>query len=90
MGSTSSPRSMAAPTDQHLFLYRNQFLTSIEDAKAEVAYQVKQVPQDVDRADAISLMADAHTACQKWFDLIPSVDIDEGLNVMRSEGAGSR
>ena len=71
-------------------LYRNQFLTSIEDAKAEVAYQVKQVPQDIDRADAISLMADAHTACQKWFDLIPSVDIDEALNVMRSEGAGSR
>ena len=62
-------------------LYRNQFLTSIEDAKAEVAYQVKQVPQDIDRADAISLMADAHTACQKWFDLIPSVDIDEALNV---------
>ena len=71
-------------------LYRNQFLTSIEDAKAEVAYQVKQVPQDIDRADVVSLMAEAHTACQKWFDLIPSVDIDEALNVLRSEGAGSR
>ena len=64
-------------------LYRNQFLTSIEDAKAEVAYQVKQSPQDIDRVDADSLMNDAHSACQKWFDLIPSVDIDEALNVIR-------
>lgn len=71
-------------------LYRNQFLTSIEDAKAEVAYQVKQAPQDIDKADAISLMAEANTACQKWFDLIPSADIDEALIVIRSDGAGGR
>ena len=70
-------------------LYRNQFLTSIEDAKAEVAYQVKQRPEDIDKADSVQLMADAHTACQKWFDLIPSVDIDEALSTMRSGGAGS-
>ena len=68
-------------------LYRNQFLTSIEDAKAEVAYQVKQIPEDIDRADSIQLMADAHTACQKWFDLIPTVDIDEALSIMRFGGA---
>lgn len=68
-------------------LYRNQFLTSIEDAKAEVAYQVKQIPEDIDRADSVQLMADAHTACQKWFDLIPTVDIDEALSIMESGGA---
>jgi len=71
-------------------LYRNQFLTSIEDAKAEVAYQIKQTPQDIDRADGVSLIADAHTACQKWFDLIPSADIDEALSVMKSGGNGGR
>lgn len=65
-------------------LYRNQFLTSIEDAKAEVAYQVKQIPEDVDKADSVQLMADARTACQKWFDLIPSVDIDKALSMIRS------
>ena len=70
-------------------LYRNQFLTSIEDAKAEVAYQVKQMPEEIDRADSVQLMADAHTACQKWFDLIPSVDIDEALSTMSSGGAGN-
>ena len=68
-------------------LYRNQFLTSIEDSKAEVAYQVKQIPEDIDRADSIQLMADAHTACQNWFDLIATVDIDEALSIMRSGDA---
>ena len=68
-------------------LYRNQFLTSIEDSKAEVAYQVKQIPEDIDRADSVQLMADAHNACQKWFDLIPMVDIDEALSIMRSGSA---
>lgn len=50
-------------------LHRNQFLTSIEDAKAEVSYQLKQPRESVDVMDVIDLMNQAHTACLKWFDL---------------------
>lgn len=64
-------------------LYRNQFLTAIEDVIAEVAYQIKQDPDTIDRTDAIALMADAHTACTKWFGLIADADLEEAISAAR-------
>lgn len=64
-------------------LYRNQFLTAIEDVIAEVAYQIKQDQDTIDRADAIALMTDAHTACTKWFGLIPDADLEEAIGAAR-------
>lgn len=60
-------------------LYRNQFLTAIDDARAEVAYQVKQPPDAIDLADTIMLMNQAHAACNNWFELIPKEDVEEAL-----------
>lgn len=66
-------------------LYRNQFLTAIEDAKAEAAYQVKQSPESVEIDDVVDLMKQASTAFGNWFDLIDSTDVREAIEAVRSE-----
>ena len=67
-------------------LYRNQLLTAIDDAVAEVAYQAKLPRNEIDLADTVSLMNQAHTACDNWFALIPKEDLEEALNSISSEG----
>ena len=66
-------------------LYRNQLLTAIDDAQAEVAYQVKQPANALDLEDTIDLMNQAHTACEKWFDLISPEDIKEAYDIVANE-----
>lgn len=66
-------------------LYRNQFLTDIEDAKAEVAYQMKQPPDEIDTTDVVMLMNQAYTACTEWFSLIPVQDVQEAVDVVTKE-----
>lgn len=58
-------------------LYRNNFLTAIEDVQAEVAYQAKQKPQEIDTVDIEDLMSQASNALSKWFDLISAEDVQE-------------
>jgi len=61
-------------------LYRNEFLTAIDDAVAEVAYQVRLKPEEeVDVTDVVSLVNEAHEACENWFSLIPSQDVEEAV-----------
>lgn len=57
-------------------LYRNQFLTGIDDLRAEVAYQVSQTPETIDIADTLELLSQVRTACQNWFDLIDPRDVE--------------
>ena len=66
-------------------LYRNQFLTAIEDAKAEVSYQVKQTEDKMDSKDAVELVGQAYIACGKWFDLIASSDVDAAVLEVSNE-----
>ena len=66
-------------------LYRNEFLTAIEDAQAEVAYQVKQRPSEIDTFDSEELMNQAYVALSKWFGLIPGEDVLEATSFVRSE-----
>lgn len=68
-------------------LYRNQFLTAIEDAKAEVSYQLKQPRDSVDVTDVVELTNQAHTACIKWFGLIPVQDVQAALDTVTNEQA---
>lgn len=68
-------------------LYRNQFLTAVEDAKAEVSYQLKQPRDSVDVTDVVELMNQAHTACIKWFGLIPVQDVQAALDTVTNEQA---
>lgn len=61
-------------------LYRNTFLTAIDDAVAEVAYQVRlKEEEEVDVTDVVSLVNEAHEACENWFSLIPSQDVEEAV-----------
>ena len=60
-------------------LYRNQFLTAIDDASAEAAYQVKQNMNDVETTDLIDLVGQAHDACDNWFSLIAPQDVKDAI-----------
>ena len=60
-------------------LYRNQFLTAIEDVTAEVAFQVNLREDEMDVTDSIDLTNQAYDASQKWFELIPRSDIQKAL-----------
>ena len=65
-------------------LYRNQFLTAIDDLTAEVAYQVKQTSsEEIDVTDTVSLMNEAHEACENWFSLIASQDVEEAIAAVK-------
>ncbi len=65
-------------------LYRNQFLTAIDDLTAEVAYQVKQqTSEEIDVADTVSLMNEAHDAIENWFSLIASQDVEEAIAAVK-------
>jgi hypothetical protein len=65
-------------------LYRNQFLTAIDDLTAEVAYQVKQkTSEEIDVTDTVSLMNEAHDACENWFSLIASQDVEEAITAVK-------
>jgi hypothetical protein len=73
-------------------LHRNQFLTLIEDAKAEISYQLRQQPSAtvperwaLDTADVVNLMNQAQTACNEWFALIAPQDVEDAMNVVLNE-----
>jgi len=66
-------------------LYRNTFLTTIEDAKAEVLYQTKQPVDMIDTIDTVDLMNQAYMACAEWFNLIAPQDIQDAVNVVLKE-----
>ncbi|KAL7544157.1 hypothetical protein ACHAWF_007540 [Thalassiosira exigua] len=57
-------------------LFRNQFLTAIDDAIAESSYQAKLKIDEVGVKDLISLVNEAQAACNEWFSLIPSQDVE--------------
>ena len=62
---------------------RNTFLTSIDDATAEAAYQVKQSAKDVDAIDLIDLLKQAYDAIDNWFSLIATQDVDEAIQEIK-------
>mmetsp|Transcript_81 Transcript_81/g.121 ORF Transcript_81/g.121 Transcript_81/m.121 type:complete len:356 (-) Transcript_81:89-1156(-) len=74
-------------------LYRNEFLTVIDDVVAEVAYQVRlmekkeKMEEEVDVTDIVSLMNVAHEACENWFSLIPGQDVEEAVAAVMAENA---
>ena len=64
-------------------LYRNQWLTAVEDWQAEVAYQVKS--GDLDTKEVLDLMNQVYAACEKWFELISPEDVQVAMNTVSSE-----
>jgi len=71
-------------------LYRNQVLQNMEDAKAELEYQLKQQDEGMmDMGEVLVFLREAKLACQEWFRFIPEDDVKSALRllaVMESKG----
>ena len=66
-------------------LYRNEFLNAMEDAVAEVAFQLKQSQADFQVRDVVERMGQAHAALEKWFDLIETANVQEAMIYIANE-----
>jgi hypothetical protein len=63
-------------------LYRNQVLSAIDDAKAELAYQLAlEDGASVDAAELLALLRTAQASCDLWFSLVPDQDAQEALRM---------
>ena len=71
------------------YLYRNQLLTALDDARAEWKYQTQQQQQQqqssVDWTELVHLLKQAQMACQQWFDFIDERDVQEAIKVVDLE-----
>ena len=76
-------------------LYRNQFLTALDDVTAEVVYQVKEstgstsdtsfATKPVDCSDVVELMDQCTVALNKWFDLIDTKDVQDAVDTVTAQ-----
>mmetsp|Transcript_10625 Transcript_10625/g.25665 ORF Transcript_10625/g.25665 Transcript_10625/m.25665 type:complete len:332 (-) Transcript_10625:49-1044(-) len=64
-------------------LYRNQVLNNMDDARAEIDYQLKSSDFNVD--DILTCLRQAQSSCQDWFNLIPKSDVEEALKLVMEE-----
>jgi hypothetical protein len=65
------------------YLYRNEFLTAVQDATAELEYQISS--GDVSLTDLSHALKKAQTACNQWFSLVDDDDLREAMLVVESE-----
>jgi hypothetical protein len=70
-------------------LYRNQILTALDDATAEVYFRLRQARGNdgkvVDVSDTVDLITQAHDACTKWFEMIDPRDVREAEIAAKNE-----
>eukprot|EP00980_Cylindrotheca_fusiformis_P009473 scaffold2070_cov105-Cylindrotheca_fusiformis.AAC.4 len=69
-------------------LYRNQILQNMDDAKAEIDYQVKSGDINVD--EVFTYLQQAQASCDEWFNLIPKSDVEEALRTVLKEEETTR
>lgn len=74
------------------YLYRNQVLTAMDDAKAEMKYQLSLLSNnsgtkenDLDLTELLTLLREAQKACEKWFGLIGDKDVAEAILIVQNE-----
>lgn len=65
------------------YLYRNEVLTAMEEARAELAYQLSQ--EDLDWTELVQLLRRAQKACDSWFHLIDEKDVQEAMYAIENE-----
>lgn len=66
-------------------LYRNEILQNMENAKAELKYQLQT--GDIDIGEISGYLQKAQTACSQWFGFIPADDVDAAFQyVMEEQG----
>ena len=67
------------------YLYRNNILTAVDEAKAEVRFQLKQ--PTFDASELAELLQTAQEACKLWFSLIDEKDVQEANDVLQKTKA---
>ena len=82
-------------------LYRNQVLTALDDAKAELQYQLKNYhspsstisnkedTSKLDPSDLVGFLREAQSSCSKWFSFVPQNDLDQALTVVARAETGA-
>ena len=61
------------------YLYRNQVLTASDDLRAEMEYVDAHPDETIDIDEVIKQIILAQSACNKWFSLIDSQDVNEAI-----------
>ena len=61
-------------------LYRNEFLTSLDDLVAEIKYQLNKNDGAAEIDDVVELMNECNASLTKWFNLIPEQDVQMAYN----------
>lgn len=70
------------------YLYRNQILTAMDDAKAELQYQLSIGLEDTERSEVLdlkellNLLTSAQQACGKWLTLIDDRDVEAAIDTV--------
>ena len=67
------------------YLYRNEVLTNMEDARAELQYQLGQDDESFDATDLLEILRQSQSSCDKWFSLIETTDVENALNEAKRE-----
>lgn len=67
------------------YLYRNEVLTNMEDARAELQYQIGQGDGSFDATDLLEILRQAQSSCNKWFSLIDDSDVQNAMQEAKQE-----
>lgn len=69
------------------YLLRNEVLTALDDARAELRYQVEENKKgnDVDGTELLEILKRAQVSCDKWFGLIAEEDDAAALEIVQKE-----
>ena len=69
------------------YLYRNAVLTDMDDARAELRYQLQQ-GKAFDATELLDILKNAQTSCNSWFSLIDESDVRNALDTVGREETG--
>lgn len=62
-------------------LYRNQVLTAMDDAKAELQYQLTIIEESRNPTDLMEILEQAKKSCDEWFRFVPEADVKEATAI---------
>ena len=69
------------------YLLRNEVLTALDDARAELRYQMEEDEKGhtVDGTELVDILQRAKVSCDKWFGLIGEEDVAAALEIVQKE-----
>ena len=69
------------------YLLRNEVLTALDDARAELRYHMEERGKgnDVDGSELLETLQRAKVSCDKWFGLIGDEDVAAALEIVQKE-----